>query len=131
MSSQSEETVPRLDTNTRLAYDRTRLSCERTLLAWVRTATTLIAFGFTVFSFFRFQLKDVDQSGSLISPRGFGLFMITCGLVSLLAGTTQNIFDIRRIRAQWPDAPNSIAAWLAGAMGILGLIVLLTTLARR
>ena len=131
MATQSEEPAPRLDTSTRLAYDRTRLACERTLLAWVRTAATLITFGFTVYSFLRFQLRGVDQREHLLSPRGFGLFMITCGLVSLLAGTAQNILSLRQIRAQWPEAPRSLAALLAGVMALLGLVALIATLARQ
>ena len=126
-----EEPVLRLDTPTRLAYDRTRLACERTLLAWVRTAATLIAFGFTVFSFFQLQPKGMNQREPLINPRGFALFMITCGLVSLLAGTVQNILSLRQIRAQWPEAPRSLAALLAGVMAILGLGALIAALARQ
>ena len=43
-----------LDTSTRLAVERTRLANERTLMAWIRTATSLIAFGFTIFKFFQY-----------------------------------------------------------------------------
>jgi putative membrane protein len=129
MTDQSEEPVPRLDVPTRLAYDRTRLACERTMLAWVRTATALISFGFSIYSFFQFQLKD--QREHLISPREVGLFMITCGLASLVAGAVQHMLNMRHIRAQWPDAPRSPAAVLAGVMALLGLTILIATLARQ
>jgi putative membrane protein len=58
MTSQSEEPVARLDVAILLAYDRTRLACERTMLACVRTATALISFGFSIYSFFQFQLRE-------------------------------------------------------------------------
>jgi putative membrane protein len=131
MTDRSEVTAPRLDVSTRLAYDRTRLACERTMLAWVRTATTLITFGFSIYSFFQLQLKGVDQREHLITPGEVGLFMIACGLVSLVVGTVQNMWSMRQIRAQWPDAPRSMAAMLAGMMALLGLTILITTLARR
>ena len=131
MTTQAERTTPELDVATRLAYDRTRLACERTMLAWVRTATALISFGFSIYSFFQFQLKGLDQRDRLITPREVGLFMIACGLASLAAGAVQDILSMRQIRAGWPDAPRSIAAVLAGMIALLGLTVLITTLIRR
>jgi len=130
MSNPSEATLPPLNTSTRLAYERTRLACERTMLAWVRTATALISFGFSIYAFFQFKLKDVGQVEPLVSPRDVGLFMIACGLVSLLAGTTQNLLSLRQIRVHWPEAPHSLATMLAGLMGLVGLTVLITTLMR-
>ena len=49
-----------IDIGTRLAIDRTRLAHERTLMAWVRTAVSMITFGFTIYEFFEFELKDCD-----------------------------------------------------------------------
>ena len=48
--------VPSLDTGTKLALDRTWLAHERTMLAWVRTAASLISFGFTIYKFFQLEL---------------------------------------------------------------------------
>jgi putative membrane protein len=129
MTSQAEGTAPELDVPTRLAYDRTRLACERTMLAWVRTATALISFGFSIYSFFQFLVKDPREH--LVSPGEVGVFMIVCGLGSLVAGTVQNVLSMRQIRARWPEAPPSMAAVLAGMMALLGLTVLITTLVRR
>ncbi|BBX71585.1 YidH family protein [Mycolicibacterium psychrotolerans] len=52
-----------LDANTRLAAKRTHLAEERTLMAWVRTATSLIAFGFTIYQVFRY-LASSEQLGN-------------------------------------------------------------------
>jgi putative membrane protein len=112
---------------TRLAYDRTRLACE----AWVRTATTLIAFGFSIYTFFQIQLKGVERREYLISPREVGLFMITCGLVSLLLGTVQNMLSLRQISAQWPEAPRSLATALGAVIAILGIVTFVVTILRR
>jgi putative membrane protein len=131
MTKQSEEPVVRLDVAILLAYDRTRLACERTMLAWVRTATALISFGFSIYSFFQFQLRGADQHEHLLSPREVGLFMITCGLASLLAGTAQHMLSMRQIRARWPEAPRSMATALAGMMALLGFTMLITALVRR
>jgi putative membrane protein len=43
-----DQSVPKLDRNTILSYDRTRLSYQRTMLSWVRTGTSLITFGFAI-----------------------------------------------------------------------------------
>ena len=53
-----------LDPNTRLAAERTRLALERTLMAWTRTATSLIAFGFTIFQIFE-QLAESERLAAL------------------------------------------------------------------
>ena len=45
-SERTEEAGAHLDTETRLAFERTYLAHERTLMAWVRTGLALISFGF-------------------------------------------------------------------------------------
>jgi len=100
------------------------------MLAWVRTATTLITFGFSIYTFFRIQLKGAERREYLISPREVGLFMITCGLVSLLLGTVQNMLSLRQIRAQWPDAPRSLATALGAVIAILGIVTFVVTILR-
>lgn len=68
---------------TEMARDRTWLAHERTLMAWVRTATSMIAFGFTVYKFFQFEAAHTARSG-ILTPRDFGLIMISLGLITLL-----------------------------------------------
>ena len=119
------------DTSTKLAYERTRLAYENTMMAWVRTATSLITFGFSVYKFFQFDTKGVEQVERLVTPRGFALMMITFGLVSLLAGTVQHVLSLRQLRAQYPPIPRSVAALLAGLISILGLLALIAVLFRQ
>ena len=120
-----------LDTSTRLAYDRTRLAYENTMMAWVRTATSLITFGFSVYKFFQFDTKGAAQIDRLITPRVFGMTMITFGVVSLFAATVQHVTSLRRLRAQDPEVSRSIAALLAGLISILGVAALLAVLFRQ
>lgn len=120
-----------LDVPTTLAYDRTRLAYENTMMAWVRTATSLITFGFSVYKFFQFEAKGAEHVERLVTPRGFGLMMITFGLVSLALGTVQHVVSLRQLRAQNPAIPRSVAALLAGLMSILGLVALLAVLFRQ
>jgi putative membrane protein len=131
MATKATPSAIELDTSTRLAYDRTRLAYENTMMAWVRTATSLITFGFSVYKFFQFDTKAAAQVERLITPRIFGMTMITFGVVSLLAATVQHVMSIRRLRAQDPAVPRSIAALLAGLISILGVFALLAALFRQ
>jgi putative membrane protein len=101
------------------------------MMAWVRTATSLITFGFSVYKFFQFEMKAPGQVERLITPRIFGMTMISVGLVSLFAATVQHVMSLRRLRAQDPDVPRSIAALLAGLISILGVLALLAVLFRQ
>ena len=121
-----------IDIGTRLAIDRTRLAYERTLMAWVRTAVSMITFGFTIYKFFEFELKDRPMpSGSVLSPHEFGLVMITIGLVALLLSTAQHRQSMRALRTEYGKTlPASVAAIVAGLFSILGLLALATVLLR-
>ena len=130
MSRRTEPSIV-LDTSTRLAYDRTRLAYENTMMAWVRTATSLITFGFSVYKFFQFDTKGAAQIERLITPRIFGMTMITVGVVSLFAATVQHVMSMRQLRAQDPAVPRSIAALLAGLISILGILALLAVFFRQ
>ena len=131
MANRTTPSATELDTSTRLAYDRTRLAYENTMMAWVRTATSLITFGFSVYKFFQFDTKGAAHVERLVGPRGFALMMITCGLISLAAGTVQHITSMRQLRAQNPGMPRSIAALLAFLISFLGIFALLAVLFRQ
>jgi putative membrane protein len=100
------------------------------MMAWVRTATSLITFGFSVYKFFQFDTKGAAQIDRLITPRIFGMTMITFGVVSLFAATLQHVTSLRQLRAQDPAVPRSIAALLAGLISILGIFALIAVLFR-
>lgn len=131
MATQSAQSAIELDTSTRLSYDRTRLAYENTMMAWVRTATSLITFGFSVYKFFQLDLKRGEQFTGLVGPREFGLLMIMIGIVSLVAGTVQHIASMRRLRAQCPDVPRSMASLLAALISALGILALFAVVFRQ
>ena len=116
----------KLDRNTILSYDRTRLSYERTMLAWVRTATSLITFGFAIYSFHRITTRD--QSSYVIGSHQFGLMMVIIGFVALLLATFDYRHNIRVLSTQYPDLPRSrlpaALGLLISALGVLALIVM-------
>jgi putative membrane protein len=121
-----------IDVGTRLAIDRTRLAYERTLMAWVRTAVSMITFGFTIYKYFEFELKDRPMpSSSVLSPHEFGLLMITIGLVALLLSTVQHRQSRRALRTDYGQTlPPSVAAIVAGLFAVLGLLALATVVLR-
>jgi putative membrane protein len=120
-----------INVSTKLAYDRTRLAYENTLMSWVRTATALITFGFSVHKFFEFEMRGAEPVGSMITPRGFSLMMITFGLVSLALGTIQHVVSSRQLRTQCPGMPRSVAAVLAGLISLIGILTLVAVLFRQ
>ena len=127
MSDESipDKAVARLDTGTRLAFERTYLAHERTQMAWVRTALSLISFGFAIAKFFEFLHEKQGEKGPLMSPRTVGILMISIGLVALALASLQHRRALRALREQCPDLPASVAgvtAVLLASLGILALI---------
>jgi len=121
----------KLDTTTRLAFERTRLSYDRTVMSSVRTSTSLITFGFTVYKFFQLELKRVEVPEHIIGPREFGLTMIIIGLLSLSLGTYEYVRDLRLMRKDYPDMPRSTAGVVAGFVAALGVTALLVLIFRK
>lgn len=124
------DTPAKIDTATKLAYQRTRLAQDNAVLAWIRTATSLITFGFAVYKFFQIELKGSDRTAQLIGPRGFGLTMISLGLLSILLGTLEHRRAMKELRAQYPDLPRSTAGMLAALMAGLGIVALFVVIYR-
>jgi putative membrane protein len=122
-----------LDSSTRLAVDRTRLAYERTLMAWVRTSASLISFGFTIYKFFQFEMKDRPAMEHLIGPREFAMTMIVIGLVALLMSSVQHRHSLKQLRDEYGDivAPISTSGVVAGLFAILGLVALAAVLLRQ
>jgi putative membrane protein len=108
---------------TDLGVTRTILAAERTLMAWVRTSLSMISFGFAIYKF----LQGVQESGTLHlrrpqEPRNIGLFLVVLGTGSLLAGMIEHVRTLRRMPG--PRARVGAAFYVAGAVAILGLVVL-------
>jgi putative membrane protein len=115
----------------RLSLENTRLAYERTMMAWIRTATSLITFGFAVYKFFQ-----IDQAGSghgdhLVTPRGFGIILISMGLFALLLATIEHVASMRMLRKELPSAPLSLSALLAALISILGILALFAAIFRQ
>jgi putative membrane protein len=121
--------VKELDQSTKLAFDRTWLAEERTLLAWIRTATSLITFGFAIYSFFGIPTGAGHKLTSGLGPRIFAVGLIAVGLISLLGAALQRrraVRDMRKIHRSLPGfSISGIVGGLVGALGLLGLVFLL------
>lgn len=107
-----------------LALERTYLAHERTLMAWTRTATSLITFGFTLYKFFEYlhERGEAARGQQAIGARTFGLIMIGIGVVTLIVASLQHEVQVRRLKAQYPNAPFSLALLLAGLIACLGIL---------
>ena len=113
---------------TKLAFERTRLAEERTVLAWLRTATSLITFGFAIYSFFGIPSGAGYGRATHLGPRIFALALIGIGLVSLLFAAIQRQRQVRAMKALDPDLAEVPMAAIVGALvaclGILALALL-------
>ena len=131
MADHVEQSTPRFDRSTILAYDRTRLAYQRTMLSWVRTGTSLITFGFAIYNFHRFT--SGDQPGNrLIGPHEFGLIMVGIGLVALLLAMLEYRRDIRTLTTQYPEIPrSSLPGAVALMISVLGFLALMVMIFRK
>lgn len=119
-----------LDSGTRLAADRTRLAYERTLMAWVRTATSLISFGFTIYKFFEFEAgRNLPAATShFLSPRSFGMIMISTGLIALLFSAIDHHRSVKVLDAEYGMTQRSTASVVAAIVAGMGLLALAESL---
>jgi putative membrane protein len=131
MAETTEHSPLRLDTSTRLAFERTRVAYERTMMAWIRTATSLITFGFAVYKFFQLEVPSSRAEGRLIGPREFGLMLVTIGLASLLLATIEHRQNIRALGAEFASNQLSLAVLLAALIAVLGIGALLVMIFRQ
>ena len=131
MASHTAQTAPKLDTSTKLAFDRTRIAYERTMLAWVRTATSLITFGFSIYKFFQLEHVGGEQTDRLIGAREFALLLVSLGLASLLLAAVEHRLNMQGLRAQYPDIPRSLAGVVASLVAVLGLLALIVMIRRQ
>lgn len=116
--------IGHVDANTRLAAERNRLAIERTLMAWTRTATSLIAFGFTIYQIFQ-RLADSERlSDPFVSPQVVGFVMIIIGMVALGLAWVQQRQELRALREDFGPMRYSIASIVAGLVIGLGALAL-------
>ena len=127
MADQISRNKPALDPATELAVARTRAAFERTMMSWIRTATSLITFGFSIYKFFQIE-APARTPNRLIGPRGFGLMLISIGLITLVLATLEYRGNIRALGAQYAGRQRSlavVAAALVSLVGILGLFAII------
>lgn len=124
--------MPQLDTNTKLACERTRIAYDRTMMSWIRTATSLISFGYATFKFFQLELKTGEHHpGHLIGPREFAIIMVVLGLLSLVLGAVEYNHNMRSLRKLDPELPRSMTGVFAGLLTTLGVFTLVLVILRK
>lgn len=99
------------------------LAHERTLMAWTRTATSLISFGFTIFTFFN-KSQEQPRDG-LLNYVTYSLTMMTTGLASLAIATWRYHGDIAKLSRQFGTEPRrtvEFIAFIIAALGFLGIV---------
>ena len=114
-----------MDANTRLAAERNRLALERTLMAWTRTATSLIAFGFTIYQIFQYLAESEQLRDPYVSPQIVGSVMIVIGLVALVLAWVQHRQELRALTTDFGAMRYSIASVVAAMVIGLGVLALL------
>ena len=128
--SNPEKADVRLDTGTRLAFERTYLAHERTQMAWVRTALALISFGFTIAKFFEYLREKQGEKAPLLGARNVGILMISIWLGSLTFAVWQHRRAMKWLREQCPGLPASVAGVTAVLLALLGVLALIGAVLR-
>lgn len=112
---------------TDLAFERTRFASERTLMAFLRTSVSLIGFGFTIYKFFQYMVREKSLSNfPAQGPRNLGLALIILGAGILALAIVQHILFLRRLTREsgnkMPVSTALVGSFLFLAIGILALI---------
>jgi putative membrane protein len=122
-----------LDHSTKLAFNRTWLAEERTLMAWIRTATSLITFGFAIYSFFAIPSgAGHGLTSRHLGAQMFSLGLIVMGLIALLAAVIQRRAAMREMKAIYPTlsrfSSGEVIAVLIGLLGLFAIVILVVRL---
>lgn len=127
---QSSHSSEEFDLSTRLAFERTWLSEENTTMSWIRTATSLITFGFAIYSFFVVP----NGAGRTFTARQWGaavfaFMLVIIGLLSLIFAALQRRQALKTMREMYAETPPHSLAGTAGTivavMGIAAVAILL------
>ncbi len=81
------------------------MSADRTLMSIIRTALSLIAFGFTIYQFFRY-LRHAEAKIRAAAAHNFGLALVTLGVLLLAFGIWAHVrfmIELRRDHNQLVD----------------------------
>lgn len=111
-----------METNTRLAFERTFLATERTQMAWIRTGLALISFGFGIAKFYQYLHEQQGEAAPVFGPRTVGMVMIAIGLVSLTVANVQHRRAVKELHRDCPGLPASTSGATAAVIILLGII---------
>ncbi len=126
MPEQISKSAPAPDASTSVAFETVRASNERIMMSWISTATSLIAFGFSIYKFFQIEAPGTRQQNRLIGPREFAFALVSIGIFSLLLATIEHRQGARALAAQYGAGRRiSLAGVVAGLISILGIFALL------
>jgi len=117
---------------TDLALERTIIASERTLMAWIRTAISMIAFGFTIYQFFRYRSEEI-AAGNIRrpqAPRNLGMSLIALGTLALAAAAWQHRSFLNKIGARQSRHAWSISFVVAMAVILIGIVTFYGVLLR-
>src|SRR5262245_52776534 len=130
---------------TGMSFQRTRMSAERTLMSIIRTALSLIGFGFTIFQFFKYLLRESPGAATRVperAPLHFGLALVTLGVAFLALGIVMHaryLTELRRMRAAMASQqlihadspyPRSLTLLIALLLLLLGFVAIIGMMAR-
>ena len=124
---QNSEQVP---SDNQLSLMRTWLSHERTLMSWVRTAASMISFGFTIYKFFQYEENAKIKAPGVLTPRDFGLMMISIGLLSLILAAIGHHRQVRILKVHQFTKQRSLAELVAALVSAFGILALIATALR-
>lgn len=126
MPEQTPKSAPAPDDSTSVAFETMRASNERIMMSWISTATSLIAFGFSIYKFFQIEAPGTVQQNRLVGPREFAFALVSIGLFSLLLATIEHSQGVRALAAQYGVKRRfSLAGVVATLISILGIFALL------
>jgi putative membrane protein len=112
------------------------LANERTFLAYARTALAFIGFGFVIARFALFTrevaiVAHLHKTSPAVSTI-FGTAMALAGVACAAYGAYRYVATARAIRAGEGSAmPDRAAAFIAAAIGVIGVVVMWTLFAFR
>lgn len=119
------------DSASRLELKRTHIAFEQSMMSWIRTGISLITFGFTIYKFFQLELPERPERARLFGPREFAIALVILGIISQIMATLEHQRSVQILKAQWPDAPRSLALLLAAMISILGIVAFLAMIFRQ
>jgi uncharacterized membrane protein YidH (DUF202 family) len=90
----------------------------------------MISFGFTIYKFFEFEQTKGERHAGHITPREFGILLISIALVSLLVAAIGHRKAVRRLTPYLSQPHRSQAEYLAALISVFGLMLLIAMIMR-